>query len=723
MQKKAPLLHPILFSCYPILYFYDQNKHEVWFLNTITPWSFSILLAGVLFFIFYLLNKEKHKAGVSATFCLVLFFSHSSFLQVFNQNVLGRWILNKDSNLFLSYLVLLVIVIFLIKKSQKDFSKISYVLNFFTALLLIFPIINIMTYQITMAKSGTSENNEISNISANFSGKVKPDIYFIILDAYAREDILKELYNFDNRDFIQFLENSGFYIGHKSRANYPVTVPSLASILNMEYIETRKKNMEINKNEQLSLYSRVEDNKVVKFLKSQGYKYIHFTSDVKSTAKNKNSDVTMTSFSWVSPFTVAFAGNTFLKTLNLSVLDPIKIRQDTILYEFDQLAEIPKDKSPTFTFAHIMMPHGPIVFDEKGNTPENTEDTLKGYLKFLQFANKKTKQTIKSIISGSESPPVIILQSDHGTEFQGQCLQPDLNLIKERMAILNAYFVPDEVRKHLYESISPVNSFRVLFNHYFGAELDLFEDKIFFTYCYGNIYQPVRVPDEKYLNSSKEWIKALEDTVQQFPGNYLASNTLGIEYYNEGRLEEAEKYLKLVLKSKKFTNLAYKNLGKVYSSQKKNREAIEAFKKSLALNSKSNYVKLLLAEVLIDENEKDEAKFYIEKVANSSSLVEYEHRGLADLYFKIGDIQNEIKHYKKIIRSYGHYSEIHMKLGGAYDQLENGKDAIIHTKIAGQLYSDEKKIKEAKKMEKKFKDLLIKYNFSANDFTNVRLIK
>jgi hypothetical protein len=65
---------------------------------------------------------------------------------------------------------------------------------------------------------------------------------------------------------------------------------------------------------------------------------------------------------------------------------------------------------------------------------------------------------------------VIILQGDHGSpRAKGW-----------EMTILNAYYLPDaQGRSRLYPSISPVNSFRVIFNAYFGADLPLLPDKAY----------------------------------------------------------------------------------------------------------------------------------------------------------------------------------------------------------------------------------------------------
>ena len=50
-----------------------------------------------------------------------------------------------------------------------------------------------------------------------------------------------------------------------------------------------------------------------------------------------------------------------------------------------------------------------------------------------------------------------------------------------RFGILNAYYLPNGGNDLLYESISPVNSFRVIFNSYFGANYEILEDRSYYT--------------------------------------------------------------------------------------------------------------------------------------------------------------------------------------------------------------------------------------------------
>jgi hypothetical protein len=58
---------------------------------------------------------------------------------------------------------------------------------------------------------------------------------------------------------------------------------------------------------------------------------------------------------------------------------------------------------------------------------------------------------------------------------------PANSCLWERTSILNAYYLPGDGKNKLYPSISPVNSFRIVLNTYFGAELPLLPDRTYFT--------------------------------------------------------------------------------------------------------------------------------------------------------------------------------------------------------------------------------------------------
>ena len=51
--------------------------------------------------------------------------------------------------------------------------------------------------------------------------------------------------------------------------------------------------------------------------------------------------------------------------------------------------------------------------------------------------------------------------------------------MKERFSILNVFLVPENEDEIFYETITPVNTFRILFNYYFKVDYNILEDKMY----------------------------------------------------------------------------------------------------------------------------------------------------------------------------------------------------------------------------------------------------
>jgi hypothetical protein len=148
--------------------------------------------------------------------------------------------------------------------------------------------------------------------------------------------------------------------------------------------------------------------------------------------------------------------------------------QDHVKREFfllNRLEVMPAIPGPKFVYAHILVPHGPFVFGADGKALadpgkyENAgEDAWKqGYVDEVQFINGHLLSILPGLIANSKVPPIIIIQGDHG---------PKVN----HFPILNAYYLPGAGKEKLYPTISPVNSFRLVFDAYFGAQYGLLPD-------------------------------------------------------------------------------------------------------------------------------------------------------------------------------------------------------------------------------------------------------
>jgi len=114
----------------------------------------------------------------------------------------------------------------------------------------------------------------------------------------------------------------------------------------------------------------------------------------------------------------------------------------------------------------------------------------------VQFVDRMLEEIIDAILNRSSQPPIIILQGDHGPGGFLNWFSPQRTCLCERTSILNAYYLPSGVSKDLYPTISPVNSFRVILNSYFGTHLDLLPDRTFFT-SHRLIRQIIDITDER----------------------------------------------------------------------------------------------------------------------------------------------------------------------------------------------------------------------------------
>ena len=152
---------------------------------------------------------------------------------------------------------------------------------------------------------------------------------------------------------------------------------------------------------------------------------------------------------------------------------------DTNLRILSRLPAIAAQRTgrPKFVYAHLMMPHPPYLFDAEGHRIKRgmgMDDQYPDlYLGQLIYENKLLTNAIAGILKNSGNPPVIILQGDHGyRDWPGPHQQ------EEASTILNALYLPGSKTGWLYPGITPVNTFRVIFNHYFCGQYDYLPDVI-----------------------------------------------------------------------------------------------------------------------------------------------------------------------------------------------------------------------------------------------------
>ncbi len=518
-MKSALVIHPFLFARSPLLFLLARNVGLFQVSVGFAPIAATTLLALLCWALLSLLLRDGQRAGLVVSLFFLLFFSYESFfdgIRDLTGGLLGVYITGTRAYVLLIYTILFALVAYFFIKTRRRLDDLTNTANVVAALLVTISLINIGAYEVK-TRSAWQDNGSTRSVQTNPVGLEEPDrlpdIYYIILDEYAGADILEAVYQYDNTELLDYLTSKGFYVADKSRSNYGGTILSLASSLNLTYLDGLAQRVGVESDDYVPAISMIRNNGVFRFLKHYGYQIVAFSSGYPPT-QTRNVDIFMApqmdllldEFEWelIDMTPVPFLGG---QLGVLGLYDKYGLTRERILYTFDRLVDVSELEGPVFVFAHILAPHPPFVFGEHGQEiapPAYQADDvtlrkrqyLRHYANQLKFINSRIKATVDGILSTSDRPSIIILQADTGPWPVTDLEAPDNTHFKERFSILNAYYLPDSGNMHLYDEITPVNTFRVIFNHYFGTAYELLEDESYYWSAPSRPYAFVNVTDE-----------------------------------------------------------------------------------------------------------------------------------------------------------------------------------------------------------------------------------
>ncbi|MBI4929954.1 MAG: hypothetical protein HY841_04265 [Bacteroidetes bacterium] len=426
-----------------------------------------------------LLVKDSIKTGILTLSILIFsFYYFDIYYWLFDfkplSGIITKFLFSKFHLVLTGMMFLISFSIFLfLKKTKRYLIRLNTYFNLVFFMFLLFEIYKTATYkEFNPILQNKFKASEIQSHSDSIQQR---NIYYIVLDSYTNSSSLKKYWNYDNDTLAGFLKSKGFFIAEKSHCNYNSTPFSIASSLNMSYLNIE--NYEQAQKVQISkAYDMVKNSATAEMLSAYGYEIKNLSLfDLKN----------IPAF-YTDPF--YRKTNLFDRTIFFLLTERLGITHEH--RQLISLAEINPEifmrlisvrEKPSFCYAHVMMPHYPYFYDENGNRMSDEyacseEGRKEKYLKQLKFANQQLMKTINYILSHSEVKPVIIIQGDHG--FRDFAELGSEEQIKESKTIFNACLLPDDTLKNsAYDSISPVNSFRIVFNNYFGTKFSLLEDK------------------------------------------------------------------------------------------------------------------------------------------------------------------------------------------------------------------------------------------------------
>lgn len=508
MKKKSFWVHflekglfaPFFFSIQPIIQLYSINAEELAYQDVIRPVLVSLIIGAISLGIAFWVMRDSVQASLVASLFLLFFYSFGDLSDILQENLTMGFVRLNFSILAIMFIMIALWAFYVHKQGKK-----SKPIHLFFNLASIFLLIGVL-YPLgkNLAERALGEF-KIEKTPVIKTEETLPDIYYIILDAYGREDILEEFYGLDNSEFIKELEDEGFYVAKNSNSNYIQTLLSLSSTFNMNYIqELDIKGYEIEGRQ--DLIELLHHSKVRSILAEKGYEMISFENGYKAAVPDaeifyneKKISAPVTSFeSIILEHTMVRVLYPWKKPKDFIVGMAYKTHRDMILSIFKRLQKIPELDGNYFVYAHIISPHPPFIFDENGNfishretfslfdanyyiKTHSRENYISGYSKQVVYINKLVLETIREILARSETKPIIIIQGDHGPGAYLHWDSLEKTIPEERLSILNAYYFPDGNYDSLYPSISPINSFSVLLNYLFDSNYHLLPDKHYYS--------------------------------------------------------------------------------------------------------------------------------------------------------------------------------------------------------------------------------------------------
>jgi hypothetical protein len=528
--RRRVIVHPLLMAVNPVLFLYSHNMHELNPAELLLPAGLALASAGILWCLLSAILRNGARAALLSSFFWLWFFSCGHANALLTRTVMAQAPYLASARFFLiPYGVLLAAGTYVILRQRRECPALHVGLNVMCVLLFVWHVgaVGNCEWRRAVARQRLPQAVPI-RASRPMSPGQPPTIYYIVLDGYARADVLSDLYGLDNSDLLGFLEERGFHVSRESRANYCQTLLSLASTLNLTYLDELAAATGSDTDDRQLLIESIADNRLCRFLRSRGYGIAESPSgygpidlahpdlrldplaEAPSTSRFSEFqrslfDTTPIAFVLDLPFspTGGFA---------IPSLVPRGPHVQRVEHALEHLPDAAKLTGPLFVFAHIICPHPPFLFTRDGPKPTGPNDPFaqlfdgshfagtsdeyrRSYREQVLFVNSRIKPLVDRILRESGGTAVIVIASDHGPGSRLDWESAADTDMRERLANLLAYYLPGDPRPGTDEVVTPVNVFRLVLNRYVGTDLEMLPDESYYSTS-SHPYRFVRVTDK-----------------------------------------------------------------------------------------------------------------------------------------------------------------------------------------------------------------------------------
>lgn len=477
-----------LFWLFPLLALISSNLGQIQLNSSVRLILISIVVSIVITLITSKLFQSWDKGLLFSCLLALLFTTYGHIYFEIEKISIGSFVIGRHRYLILLYIALLIVGSYLIFRIKVVRQNRINILIPVACVFVIIPGFQIASYLVQQSANTPYENTKATVKPISRDDQL-PDIYLFVLDGYGRSDLLKKDFAYDNSEFLNLLSDEGFYLATCSQSNYTSTWFSIASMLNMNYLEAMSP-LNGETRTVLTMVPYIKHSIVRKELESKGYTTVAFEtgfgfteitdSDVYFQPANANLIRILTGR--MNAFELFYLRTTIVSAwMDLTGISAddieksIKLTRQDYIYSALQ-NEVIKIKSPKFVFAHILTTHKPFVYYQRSFDQDPVVSQLdadfRGYHDTLVYSDKMMSQIIQKIILSSKVPPIIIVTGDHG---------PPVALESRQQRAQNIYAIYLGGRKsdQLHPTMTPVNSFRIVFDSVFNEQYPILPDKSF----------------------------------------------------------------------------------------------------------------------------------------------------------------------------------------------------------------------------------------------------
>ncbi|MCA1676040.1 MAG: LTA synthase family protein, partial [Actinobacteria bacterium] len=328
-----------------------------------------------------------------------------------------------------------------------------------------------------------------------------PNVYYFVLDGYARDDVLHALYPDDDATaFNDALAGLGFRIDPAATANYPQTAQSVPSTLEQALIiDERTPVRQVQQDRSRTLKGA---NRTVAALRELGYQYVQ-TDVRRHDALRCDESLADGCLAPRSGGGGLSLGEVDRALVELTPIGPMVLDRGIVHSERADLwpadvvdgliggGWLTHDR-PVFVYAHFVAPHPPYVrtaecdeIEPVGNLGEGWEPKHRSYyLGQVECLRTELPRALRRLVA-ADPTAIVVLQADHGPGFGVDLTHPlarwTNEMLRTRFGAFRAWRLPAPCLPTEAAASSLVNTFRVVEACVRAANPDLLAPQSYLT--------------------------------------------------------------------------------------------------------------------------------------------------------------------------------------------------------------------------------------------------